>query len=100
TVFSGLAELRIKESDRIAAMAEGLRALGIQVVEVADGATVYGGPFKGGVVESHGDHRVAMSLAIAATIATDTVVINDVAAVNTSFPGFTNSLEQLGVSIR
>ncbi|MDA0706652.1 MAG: 3-phosphoshikimate 1-carboxyvinyltransferase [Proteobacteria bacterium] len=100
TVFSGLAELRVKESDRIAAMAEGLRALGIQVVEVADGATVYGGPFKGGVVESHGDHRVAMSLAIAATIATDTVVINDVAAVNTSFPGFTNSLEQLGVSIR
>ena len=100
TVFSGLAELRVKESDRIAAMAAGLRALGIQVDEVADGATVHGGKFTGGVVESLGDHRVAMSLAIAGTIAADAVVVNDVAAVNTSFPGFTACLEQLGVVIR
>jgi 3-phosphoshikimate 1-carboxyvinyltransferase len=100
TVFSGLAELRVKESDRIAAMAAGLRALGIQVDEVADGATVQGGKFTGGVAESLGDHRVAMSLAVAGTIATDTVVINDVTAVNTSFPGFTACLELLGVAIR
>ncbi len=100
TVFSGLAELRVKESDRIAAMAAGLRALGIQVDEVADGATVYGGQFSGGEVESHGDHRVAMSLAIAGTIATDSVVINDVVNVNTSFPGFANSLKQLGAAIQ
>ncbi|MDH4126525.1 MAG: 3-phosphoshikimate 1-carboxyvinyltransferase [Gammaproteobacteria bacterium] len=100
TVFSGLAELRVKESDRISAMAAGLRALGIQVEEVEDGATVYGGKFIGGVVESHGDHRVAMSLAVAGTVATDTVVINDVATVNTSFPGFTSCLQQLGAAIR
>lgn len=100
TVFSGLAELRVKESDRIAAMAAGLRALGIQVDEVADGATVYGGQFTGGSVESHGDHRVAMSLAIAGTIASDSVVINDVATVNTSFPGFADCLKLLGAAIR
>jgi 3-phosphoshikimate 1-carboxyvinyltransferase len=81
-------------------MAAGLRALGIQVDEVADGATVQGGKFTGGVAESLGDHRVAMSLAVAGTIATDTVVINDVTAVNTSFPGFTACLELLGVAIR
>jgi 3-phosphoshikimate 1-carboxyvinyltransferase len=100
TVFSGLAELRVKESDRIATMAAGLQALGIRVDEVADGATVYGGNFTGGEVESHGDHRVAMSLAIAGTIAADAVTINDVAAVNTSFPGFTSCLTQLGIAIR
>jgi 3-phosphoshikimate 1-carboxyvinyltransferase len=100
TVFSGLAELRVKESDRIAAMAAGLRAIGIQVDEVADGAIVHGGEFTGGVAESLGDHRVAMSLAVAGTIAADTVVINDVAAVDTSFPGFTACLEQLGVAIK
>lgn len=100
TVFSGLAELRVKESDRIATMAAGLQALGIRVDEVADGATVYGGNFTGGEVESQGDHRVAMSLAIAGTIAADAVTINDVAAVNTSFPGFTSCLTQLGIAIR
>jgi 3-phosphoshikimate 1-carboxyvinyltransferase len=100
TVFAGIGELRVKESDRIAAMAAGLRALGIQIDEVADGATVYGGHFSGGVIESHGDHRVAMSLAVAGTIAADTVEVNDVAAVNTSFPGFMSCLGQLGVSIQ
>jgi len=100
TVFSGLAELRVKESDRIATMAAGLQALGIRVDEVADGATVHGGNFTGGEVDSHGDHRVAMSLAIAGTIAADTVTINDVAAVNTSFPGFTDCLLQLGIEIQ
>lgn len=100
TVFSGIGELRVKESDRIAAMAGGLRALGIRVDEVADGATVHGGRFSGGKVDSHGDHRVAMSLAIAGTIASDTVVIEDVAAVNTSFPGFSTCLSQLGISIQ
>ena len=100
TVFSGLAELRVKESDRIATMAAGLQALGIRVDEVADGATVHGGKFSGGTVESHGDHRVAMSLAIAGTVATDVVTINDVAAVNTSFPGFAGCLAQLGVTIQ
>lgn len=100
TVFSGIGELRVKESDRIAAMATGLRQLGIQVDETLDGATVHGGRFIGGEVDSRGDHRVAMSLAVAATIAADTVRINDVAAVDTSFPGFRTCLAQLGVAIQ
>jgi len=100
TEFTGIGELRVKESDRIAAMANGLRALGIRVDEIEDGATVHGGAFTGGEVDSHGDHRVAMSLAVAGTIADDTVTVNDVAAVNTSFPGFTSCLAALGVSIQ
>jgi len=100
TGFSGIGELRVKESDRIAAMASGLRNLGIHVDETHDGATVHGGQFRGGVVESHGDHRVAMSLAVAATVADDTVTVNDVTAVNTSFPGFKECLSKLGVDIQ
>ena len=69
TEFSGIGELRVKESDRIAAMSEGLRNLGIQVDESADGAIVHGGQFSGGTVQSHGDHRIAMSLAVAGTVA-------------------------------
>jgi len=100
TEFSGIGELRVKESDRIAAMASGLQNLGIQVDETDDGATVHGGRFSGGIVESHGDHRVAMSLAVAATVADSAVTVNDVAAVNTSFPGFTDCLGKLGVDIQ
>ena len=100
TEFTGIGELRVKESDRIAAMASGLRNLGIRVDETDDGATVHAGKFRGGVVESHGDHRVAMSLAVAATVADDTVTVKDVAAVNTSFPGFTDCLGKLGVDIQ
>ncbi len=100
TEFSGIAELRVKESDRIAAMATGLRNLGIRVDESDDGAIVHGGRFTGGLVDSQGDHRVAMALAIAGTIAADTVTVNDVAAVNTSFPGFSACLTQLGVAIQ
>ncbi len=100
TEFSGIGELRVKESDRIAAMASGLRNLGIRVDETEDGATVHGGQFRGGEVQSHGDHRVAMSLAVAATVADDPVTVHDVAAVNTSFPGFTECLGKLGVDIQ
>ena len=63
TRFTGLEELRVKESDRIAAMADGLRRLGIRVEETPDGATLQGGVFNGGIVDSYDDHRVAMSLA-------------------------------------
>ena len=99
TVFSGLEELRVKESDRISAMAEGLRAIGIDVEEKPDGAIVHGGRFRGGVVQSHGDHRVAMSLAIAGTIADAPVVVRNVASVDTSFPGFCDCMRSLGVDI-
>jgi 3-phosphoshikimate 1-carboxyvinyltransferase len=99
TTFSGIGELRVKESDRIAAMAEGMRRLGIQVDESPDGAVIHGGSFTGGVVESHHDHRVAMSLAMAATIADDEVIIRDVDNVNTSFPGFCDRLSAIGGQI-
>ena len=100
TTFTGLEELRVKESDRIAAMADGLRRLGIRVDEAPDGAVVYGGQFSGGEVNSYHDHRVAMSLAMAATIAEDIVVIRGVDNVNTSFPGFEKCVASLGVDVR
>ena len=100
TVFSGIGELRVKESDRIAAMATGLRALGIQVDETKDGAVVYGARFSGGLVDSFGDHRIAMALAVAACTADGPVVVTDVDAVQTSFPGFEELMGGLGANIR
>jgi len=99
TTFSGIGELRVKESDRIAAMAEGLRALSVTVEESPDGAVVYGGKLYGGSVKSYGDHRIAMSFAIAATVAEWTVHVGETDAVNTSFPGFVECLQGLGVDI-
>lgn len=100
TLFSGLAELRVKESDRIAAMAEGMRNLGIMVDEKQDGAVVHGGCFTGGTVQSFGDHRVAMSLAIAGTVASGEVTVNDVESVDTSFPGFQALMADIGADIQ
>ncbi len=88
TRISGAAELRVKESDRIAVMALGLRELGIEVVEQADGATIQGGVIGGGAVDSHGDHRIAMGFAVAGLVADGPVHIADCANVATSFPGF------------
>jgi cytidylate kinase len=81
-------------------MANGLQRLGIQVEETDDGAIVKGGRFSGGHVDSFGDHRVAMSLAVAGTIASAPVTVGNVAAVDTSFPGFSDCLQALGVDIR
>jgi 3-phosphoshikimate 1-carboxyvinyltransferase len=99
TIFTGIGELRVKESDRIASMATGLRALGIVVDESDDGAVVHGGKFAGGEVESFGDHRIAMSLAVAGSVASGTVTVCDVDAVDTSFPGFCDRMAALGVAI-
>ena len=99
TVFSGIGELRVKESDRIAAMAEGMRKLGVTVDESPDGAIVHGGGFTGGTVESFGDHRVAMSLAVAGTVAAGEVMVRDVDAVDTSFPGFGACMASIGAEI-
>jgi 3-phosphoshikimate 1-carboxyvinyltransferase len=88
TLIRGAAELRVKESDRIATMATGLRALGITVDESPDGAVIHGGHLQGGAVDSHGDHRIAMAFAVAGQVAEGEVRINDVANVATSFPGF------------
>jgi 3-phosphoshikimate 1-carboxyvinyltransferase len=88
TVIRGAAELRVKESDRIASMTAGLRALGVVVEEMPDGAVITGGTFCPGMVESHGDHRVAMSFAVAGLLAEGGVRIQDCRNVATSFPGF------------
>ncbi|HFT6991657.1 TPA: 3-phosphoshikimate 1-carboxyvinyltransferase [Stenotrophomonas maltophilia] len=100
TVVSGAAELRVKESDRLAAMATGLRALGMQVDETEDGATLHGGVRLGsGTIESHGDHRIAMAFAIAGQISGGEVRINDIANVATSFPDFDGLARSAGFNL-
>ncbi|KGM57679.1 3-phosphoshikimate 1-carboxyvinyltransferase [Lysobacter arseniciresistens ZS79] len=100
TVVRGAAELRVKESDRIATMAAGLRTLGIRVDEQPDGAVIEGGRLRGGEVDAHGDHRIAMSFAVAAQVADGDVRVNDVANVATSFPGFETLADSIGFGLR
>jgi 3-phosphoshikimate 1-carboxyvinyltransferase len=100
TTIRGAAELRVKESDRIATMASGLRALGIAVDETPDGAVIRGGTMHAGEVDSRGDHRVAMAFAVAGQLATGEVAIADVANVATSFPGFDTLARQAGFGLR
>lgn len=90
-------ELRVKESDRIGVLAQTLRALGIEVTELPDGFVVPGGQRPhGGVVDAHGDHRIAMTAAIAGSLGTAPVDISGFAAVATSYPGFLSDLSRLG----
>ena len=100
TTFSGIGELRVKESDRIAAMADGMRRLGIRVEESEDGAVIHGGQFTGGEVERYHDHRVAMALAMAGTIADNPVIVRNVDNVDTSFPGFAHMVKGLGANVQ
>ncbi len=99
TVVSGAAELRVKESDRIASMAGGLRALGASVEETPDGARIRGGRLAGGSADSHGDHRIAMSLAVAGQCAQGDVVVADCDNVATSFPGFDQLARGVGFNL-
>jgi 3-phosphoshikimate 1-carboxyvinyltransferase len=96
TAICGAKELRYKESDRIAVMAQQLRRLGVEVEERDDGMIIEGrGRLKGAAVESAGDHRVAMSLAVAGLCADGGVVIDDTACADISFPGFFRMLERI-----
>jgi 3-phosphoshikimate 1-carboxyvinyltransferase len=99
TRITGAAELRVKESDRIAVMAKGLRNLAVRIQETPDGAVIEGGVLMGGEVDSAGDHRCAMSFAVAGAIAASAVRIADCANVATSFPGFTHLSGGCGLSI-
>ena len=103
TVLSGAEELRVKESDRIQVMAEGLRALGVAADPRPDGIVIEGvgaeGRLGGGTVESHGDHRVAMAFAMAALRAEEPVTIRDCANVATSFPGFEALAREAGLAL-
>jgi 3-phosphoshikimate 1-carboxyvinyltransferase len=100
TVLSGARELRIKESDRIAAMAEGLAVLGVDAEPRDDGLRVRGGALGGGRVQSRGDHRIAMALSMAGLRATRAIVVEDCANVATSFPGFVELARGAGLAIR
>ncbi len=99
TLLSGAEELRVKESDRIQVMADGLRALGINAEPLADGMRIQGGAIAGGCVDSRGDHRIAMAFAMAALRAGGEVFVTDCANVNTSFPGFVDAAASVGLHI-
>jgi 3-phosphoshikimate 1-carboxyvinyltransferase len=104
TVVTGAEELRVKESDRIAVMAEGLTAMGVQCEVLRDGIRIQGRPegpvFSGGTVNSHGDHRIAMSFAVASLRAGAPITILDVANVATSFPDFPGVARAAGLDLR
>jgi 3-phosphoshikimate 1-carboxyvinyltransferase len=100
TRLSGAEELRVKESDRIQVMADGLGALGILTEVKEDGIVVTGGRIDGGAVDSHGDHRIAMAFSVASLRAAGDIRISDCANVNTSFPGFAELARQAGIRIQ
>ena len=114
TVLTGAKELRVKESDRIAVMADGLQTLGIDCTVTEDGLIIEGKGsagvgqseannsqpvFGGGHITSHHDHRIAMSFAIASLRASKPITIEGIETVNTSFPGFAELANQVGMSI-
>ncbi len=105
TILHGAEELRVKESDRLAAMSQGLRQLGVDVTDYPDGLKIVGrgqqaACFQGGVIDSFGDHRIAMSFAMATLRAEAPIRIKDCANVATSFPGFEALASQAGLLIK
>ncbi len=103
TLVSGAEELRVKESDRIAAMSEGFRAMGVSHSVMPDGMRIVGrgdgAAFSGGVVDSRGDHRIAMSFVVASLRAAESIKIVDVANVATSFPNFGPLVRSIGIDL-
>ena len=100
STLSGLGRLRLKESDRVKSMGDGLRAMGAHFTERGDTVKIRGSRLRGAQVDPQGDHRVAMSLAAAALVANGATVIGDAECVSKSYPGFWTHLEQLGVTVR
>ncbi|MDO6562768.1 bifunctional prephenate dehydrogenase/3-phosphoshikimate 1-carboxyvinyltransferase [Amphritea sp. 1_MG-2023] len=100
TVLTGAEELRVKESDRIQAMVDGLKILGADIEGTPDGAIIRGSEMGGGVIESHDDHRIAMSFAIASLRAKGVIEIHECANVATSFPNFVELAQQVGIRVR
>ncbi|WP_281685924.1 bifunctional prephenate dehydrogenase/3-phosphoshikimate 1-carboxyvinyltransferase [Pseudomonas citronellolis] len=99
TVLRGAEELRVKESDRIQVMADGLLALGVKCEPTSDGIIIDGGPYGGGEVWSHGDHRIAMSFSVASLRASAPIRIHDCANVATSFPNFLGLAAGAGIRV-
>ncbi|WP_369960329.1 bifunctional prephenate dehydrogenase/3-phosphoshikimate 1-carboxyvinyltransferase [Pseudomonas benzenivorans] len=99
TVLRGAEELRVKESDRIQVMADGLQTLGVKAEPTPDGIVIEGGSIGGGEVYSHGDHRIAMSFSVASLRASAPIRIHDCANVATSFPNFLALAAQVGIRV-
>ncbi len=100
TVLTGAEELRVKESDRLAVMSEGLTAMGVVNELTPDGIRIEGGRrLTGGRITSHGDHRIAMAFTVASLISDGPIQVQDVANVDTSFPGFVEVARQAGLAI-
>ncbi|MEE9351165.1 MAG: 3-phosphoshikimate 1-carboxyvinyltransferase [Thiotrichaceae bacterium] len=104
TVLTGAEELRVKESDRIQVMADGLIACGVDAKPTLDGIIIQGkgkqaGAMHGGEVSSHGDHRIAMSFVMAGLLADEAITVNDCANVDTSFPNFVEIAQSVGVKV-
>jgi 3-phosphoshikimate 1-carboxyvinyltransferase len=99
TVLTGAEELRVKESDRIQSMADGLVELGVKAQATPDGIIIEGGPIGSGTVESHGDHRIAMSFTIAGLRAGGDIVVKNCANVMTSFPTFVELAQKAGIQL-
>ena len=96
TVIRNAAELRVKETDRLKALATNLKAMGAEVYETPDGLTITGGrPLHGARLQSFGDHRIAMAFAIAGLFAEGETVIEDCECIDTSYPGFADTLSQI-----
>ena len=99
-MLKGAEELRVKESDRIQVMADGLHALGVDATATSDGMVIKGGAVQGGCVHSQDDHRIAMAFSVAALRAGGQVIIEDCENVNTSFPDFVALASAAGLAIR
>ena len=100
TTMTGISELRVKESDRVAAMADGLSTLGVSMKINGDSLTITGQPLQGGTVQSQKDHRIAMAFAIAALAAQGPIVIEGAQWVATSFPDFADLARQAGMNLQ
>jgi len=99
TVVTGAEELRVKESDRIQVMADGLQAIGVDATPTEDGMVINGGPIAGGQVHSRDDHRIAMAFTMAGLRASAPITIEDCANVNTSFPDFIGLASRAGIQV-
>ncbi len=100
TRLRGAEELRVKESDRIQVMADGLVNVGVQTEVLPDGIVIRGSTIQGGVIDSHGDHRIAMAFSVAALRAQGEITIKDCANVATSFPNFVELAQEVGMKLR
>ena len=99
TVIRGAAELRVKESDRLAVMAQGLESLGVSLREYEDGVDIQGGEVHGGQIDGAGDHRCAMSFSVLGQIATAELFVSGSENIDTSYPSFVRDLSRIGGSI-